>query len=81
MNLTMAPEDGIPVALTLCAGWLARKAAKLMVVATCSVTNSGTMMSRALLLAPPGFSESGTPLTESVITWLASVEPANGAIA
>jgi hypothetical protein len=81
MNLTMAPQEGIPVALTLCSGWLTRKAAKLMVVATCRVTNSGTMMSHAVLLAPHGFSESGSPLTESVITWLAAVEPANGAIA
>jgi hypothetical protein len=81
MNLTMAPEDGIPVALTLCAGWLERKAAKLMVVATCRVTDSGTMMSHAVLLAPPGFSESCTRLTESVITWLATVEPASGAVA
>jgi hypothetical protein len=76
MNLTMVPQDGIPMALTLCVGWLARKAAKLMVVATCSTNSSGIMMSRALLLAPHGFSESGTPLTDSVITWLASVEPA-----
>ncbi|MGO9317556.1 MAG: hypothetical protein ACLPXT_01280 [Terracidiphilus sp.] len=81
MNLTMTPQDGIPVALTLCAGWLARKMARFMVLATCRVTNSGTMMSHALLLAPPGFSESGSPLTGSVIAWLAAVEPANGAIA
>ena len=81
MNLTMVPQDGIPMALTLCVGWLARKAAKLMVVATCSTNSSGIMMSRALLLAPHGFSESGTPLTDSVITWLASVEPASGAVA
>src|ERR1017187_8076674 len=24
MNVTMAPQDGIPIALTLCAGWLER---------------------------------------------------------
>ena len=81
MNLTMAPEDGISVALTLCAGWLERKIAKLMIVATCSASSSGDLMSRALLLAPPGFSELGTPLTESVITWLAAVEPDSGASA
>jgi len=78
MNLTMAPQDGIPVALTLCAGWLARKAAKLMVVATCSTSSSGAMISHALLLAPEGFSGSGTPMTESVIAWLAAVDPASG---
>ena len=81
MNLTMAPQDGIPVALTLCAGWLARKTARFMVVAPCRTSSSGTMMSHAVLLAPPGFSGSGTPLTESVITWLAAVDPANGATA
>jgi hypothetical protein len=81
MNLTMIPRDGVPVALTLCAGWLERKIAKLMVIATCSASSSGELMSRALLLAPSGFSESGTPLTESAITWLAAVEPASGASA
>ena len=81
MNLTMAPRDGIPVALTLCAGWLERKAAKLMVVATCSTSSSGDLMSHAVLLAPEGFSGSGTPLTESIIAWLAAVDPASGASA
>jgi hypothetical protein len=81
MNLTMIPQEGIPVALTLCAGWLERKIAKLMIIATCSTSSSGTMMSRALLLAPSGFSGSGTPLTESVINWLTAVEPASGASA
>jgi hypothetical protein len=79
MNLTMVPHDGIPVALTLCAGWLERKIARFMVVATCHTSSSGTMMSRALLLAPSGFTGSGTPLTESVINWLTAVEPASGA--
>ena len=79
MNLIMPPQGGIPVALTLCAGWLARKAAKFIVVATCGAGSSGSMMSRALLLAPSGFAGLGTPLTESVITWLAAVEPESGA--
>jgi hypothetical protein len=79
MNLTMPPRDGIPVALTLCAGWLALKAARLMIVATCHTGSSGVMMSHAVLLAPHEFSESCTPLTESVITWLAAVEPVDGA--
>jgi hypothetical protein len=81
MNLTMAPRDGIPVALTLCAGWLERKIAKLMVVATCSASSSGDLMSRALLLAPPGFSGPATPLTEAEITWLTAVEPDSAASA
>jgi hypothetical protein len=81
MNLTMALRDGIPVALTLGAGWLERKIAKLMIVAACGAGSSGTMMSRAVLLAPPGFSWSGSPLTESLISWLAAVDPVNGASA
>ena len=81
MNLTMAPREGIPVALTLCAGWLERKAAKFMVVATCGASSSGVMMSRALLLALSEYSEPGKPLTEAVITWLTAVDPASGASA
>jgi hypothetical protein len=81
MNLTMVPREGIPVALTLCAGWLERKIAKLMIVATCGAGSSGVLMSHALLLAPTGFLGSGTPLTESAITWLAAVEPDSGASA
>ena len=81
MNLTMVPRDGVPVALTLCAGWLERKIAKLMVVATCGTSSSGDLMSRALLLAPPEFSEPGTSLTEAEIAWLAAVEPDSGASA
>jgi hypothetical protein len=75
MNLTMAPQDGVPVALTLCAGWLGRKTARLMVVATCRGNGSIPVLSRAVLLAPPGFSQSNTPLSESMISWLASCGP------
>ena len=35
MNLTMDPQDGVPVALGLCAGWLERKVAPFIVVAAC----------------------------------------------
>jgi hypothetical protein len=78
MNLTMAPADGLPVATMLCAGWLERKVARLMIVATCHTGSSGATMSRAALLAPQGFSGSGAPLTESFIAWLAAVDRANG---
>jgi hypothetical protein len=78
INLIMAPREGIPLAMTLCAGWLERNIAQLMVLATCR-TGSYGMMSHAVLLAPPGFSGSGTPLTESVITWLADVDPTSEA--
>lgn len=81
MNLTMDPRDGVPVAMTVCAGWLGRNAARLMVVAACRAVNSVAMISRALLLAAPGFLDSGAPLTESAISWLSAVDPAKGASA
>lgn len=72
MNLTMAPQDGMATALLMCTSWLERKSARFMVVATHSTSSSGAMMSRAVLLAPPGFTGSGDPLTESTISWLVS---------
>jgi hypothetical protein len=78
LNLTMDPQDGVSVAIDLCAAWLARKAAPFMIVATCRTSSSGAMKSHAVLLAPSGFSGSGTPLTESLIAWLAAVDPATG---
>jgi hypothetical protein len=79
MNLTMDPRDGLPAALTLCAGWLGRKAARLMVVAACRVSSSAAMRSRAVLLAPAGSLESGSPLTESQLSWLTARTPSDGA--
>jgi hypothetical protein len=58
---------------------MARKAARFMVVATECTQVSGAMMSRAVLLAPRGFTGPGKPLTESVVAWLAAVEPDIGA--
>jgi hypothetical protein len=83
MNLTMSPREGVPVALTLCAGWLGRKAARLMIVATCRGTGSNPELSRAVLLAPRGLPQPSTPLAESAISWLAfhgqaSSDPADG---
>jgi hypothetical protein len=79
LNLTMEPRDGVPVALGLCEGWLRRKVAPFLIVASCRVDASGSMMSRAVLLAPSGFAEAGAPLMESKIAWLAAVDPAEGA--
>jgi hypothetical protein len=79
INLTMDPRDGLPVALALCAGWLKRKAARLMVVATCRAGSPAVMISHAVLLAPAGFSSAGAPLTESDLSWLSAVGPAKGA--
>jgi hypothetical protein len=77
MNLTMAPLNGVPVALILCAGWLERKAARFMVVATHRTCNSGAMASRAVLVAPAGFPGSGKPMTQSDAAWLAFSAPAS----
>jgi hypothetical protein len=86
INLTMDPLDGLPVALALCAGWLQRKAARLMVLATCRAGAPAAIVSRAVLLAPPGFpgsgfKGSGAPLTASKLSWLAAGLPAKGAAA
>lgn len=79
LNLTMAPRAGVSIALAMGAGWLKRKAARFMVVATEYTHASGAMMSRAVLLAPGGFTGPGKPLTESVVAWLEAVEPDHGA--
>lgn len=72
MCLTMDPREGLPLALALCAGWLESKAAQLMVVAACRSGAHDSIRSRAMLLAPPGFSGSGAPLAESDLAWLAA---------
>lgn len=79
MNLTMAPRDGVPIALAMCVGWLQRGAARFMVVATQYTGGSGAMTSRAILLAPREYQGSQKPLTESVMAWLAAVDPNHGA--
>jgi hypothetical protein len=79
LNLTMDPREGLPTALTMCEGWLTRNVAPFMVVAASRADGSGAIMSRAVLLAPPGFAGSDAPLTESSLAWLAAVDPARGA--
>ncbi|HEY1257329.1 MAG TPA: hypothetical protein VGF01_21370 [Terracidiphilus sp.] len=81
LNLTMNPHDGVPVSLTICEGWLKRKVAPFVVVAANRAEISGSIGSRAVLLASPEFSTAGAPLTESVAVWLAAVEPLGGASA
>lgn len=67
LNLTLPPQEGLPVALALSAAWLARKEARAMVLAT---FNGVTAVSsgRALLLAAA--ESSGRLLTDSLIDWL-----------
>jgi hypothetical protein len=52
LNLTMRPEDGVPVAIELCAGWLTRRTARWMLLATCKSDPVGTGLGRAILFAP-----------------------------
>lgn len=82
LYLTMQPREGVPVAINLCAGWLTRKVAPLMIVAATRTNAAGATMSRAVLLAPPGFTGSGallgaSVLDTSVLDLLAAVDPAN----
>jgi hypothetical protein len=77
LNLTMTPRDGFPVALIMCAAWLERKAARFMVVATHRAGSAGALMSRAVLVAPAGFSGAGKPIAESA-AWLTFSGPADG---
>jgi hypothetical protein len=78
LNLTMEPRNGVPMALALCVGWLTRKVAPLIVVAATRVDASGSALSRAALLASPGFSESVAPQAESALAWLTAVDPNEG---
>lgn len=75
LYLTMPPREGVPVAMRLCAGWLERKAAQLMLVAATRTNASGATMSRAVLLAPPGFTGPGAPLDALALDRLAAVDP------
>jgi hypothetical protein len=71
LNLTMRIEDGLPIAFQMCSGWLARHAARFMVLATFLSSNTNNQMGRAVLLAEPEFSHVAVEqLTESVTEWL-----------
>ena len=74
LNFTMPPEEGVPVALQLCAGWLGRRVARYMVVATFRGADLAAGFSRAVLLAHPEVAgEFGNPLTQSVANWLIQI--------
>jgi hypothetical protein len=71
LNLTMRLEDGLPTALQMCSGWLARRAARFMVLATFAAHGSENQIGRAVLLADPESCRAAVdPLTESVTDWL-----------
>lgn len=72
INLTMLPNDGVPVGLQLCANWLNRQAARWMVLATFTANGLQDRRSRALLLGHSARG-AGTPLTQTVTNWLLQV--------
>ena len=72
LNLTMCPTDGVSVALHLCAGWLRRRSARWMVLATFRGHSIETGCSRAILLADPeSFKQPANDLNCAVAEWLA----------
>jgi hypothetical protein len=75
LNFTMLPDNGVPVALKLCTGWLTRRVARYMVLATFRAADHTTGFSRAVLLAHPELSGGlGNLLTlSSVSDWLIQI--------
>lgn len=75
LNLTMNPDNGVPVALTLCSAWLTRRVAGYMVLATFRATDSAAGFSRAVLLAHPEQSTRPANLRtqSSVPDWLTNI--------
>lgn len=69
LYLAMRPEDGVPVALNLCSGWLARGAARYMAVAAFSANGA-----RALWLAVADLPGVTNPRTLSAAGWLVTGE-------
>lgn len=75
LNFTMLPDNGVPVALKLCTGWLSRRVARYMVLATFRTTDLTTGFSRAVLLAHSELSGGlGNLLTQSAVSdWLLQI--------
>lgn len=77
LNLMMRPENGVPVALQLCAGWLRRRSARWMVLATFRADSAGTGFSRAILLAHADpLRKPGNCPMQSVAEWLTQPDEA-----
>ena len=75
LNFTMPPESGVPVALQLCGGWLTRRVARYMVLATYRAASLTTGFSRAVLLADAAASGGRENLqtSSSVSDWLIQI--------
>jgi hypothetical protein len=75
LNLTMDPNHGVPLALTLCSAWLSRRVARFMVLATFRRNDSAAGFSRAVLFARTELSEgpSNLPDLSSVSDWLKNI--------
>jgi hypothetical protein len=71
LNLIMPPADGVQIGIQICAGWLSRGAARLMIVAAHADIGLGSRSARAALLSlpenAPGF---GEVMTSSLAQWL-----------
>jgi hypothetical protein len=67
LNFTMAPSDGVPMALAMCQGWISRSVARFMVLATYQDGSEGSALSRAVVLGP---SAAGNTTTTVPIEWL-----------
>jgi len=75
LNLIMPPQDGVPVALKLCAGWLTRRVARWMVLATHRVIGGGTSIGRSMILGCQDLSPGiGKPFTQDDAEWLVNVD-------
>lgn len=71
LNLSMRPEQGVPVALQMCSGWLARGTARCVVLATHTSRGADAHFSRAVLFAHPDISVGLVkPSTPSITDWL-----------
>jgi hypothetical protein len=71
LNLTMVPEQGVPVALQMCSSWLTQRNAQWMILATFTDNGPHTQLARAVLLGHADHSgKTGEPLTPSVAGWL-----------
>jgi hypothetical protein len=75
LNLTMLPGNGVPVALTLCTGWLTRRVARYMALATFRGADLATGVSRAVLLAHAELSgaQGNHLIKSSVSDWLVRI--------
>lgn len=74
LNLVNSPADGVQPALAICQGWLQRRMARFMLIATCTSTVGQCRCARAVLLAAQGAAATEDRMTPAVARWLMQVE-------